>query len=74
MIATFKDLEVKSAGILNAYIMANLTEKMWTTLFPEFGKDVSKTAMIVRALYNLKSGETAFRFHLARCMEFMGYV
>ena len=29
--------------------------------------------MIVRNLYGLKSAETAFKSHLARCMESLGY-
>ena len=39
MIATINNLEVKSGNILNAYIQAPVTEKVWTTLSPEFGKD-----------------------------------
>ena len=62
-------LEVKLGDILNAYIQTAVTEKLWTTLGSEFGKDVSKTAVIVRALYDLKSAGAAFRSHLARCMK-----
>ena len=54
MIATPNDLEVKSGNILNTYVQAPVTEKVWTTLGPEFGKDTRKTAVIVRALYGLK--------------------
>ena len=36
---------------------------------PENGKDAGKTALIVRALYGLKSAGAAFRSQLARCME-----
>ena len=35
---------------------------------------VRNTAMIVRALYGLNSAGVAFRSHLARCMESLGYV
>ena len=73
MIATLIDLEVKSGDILNAYVQVPVTEKVWTTLGPEFSKDARKTAVIVRALYGLKSAGAAFRSHLARCMESMGY-
>ena len=73
MIAGLNDLEVKSGNILNAYIQAPVTEKVWTTLGLEFGKDAKKTAVIVRALYGIKSAEAAFRSHFARCMESMGY-
>ena len=50
-----------------------MTEKVWTTLGPEFGKDTIKTAVLVRSLYGLKSAGAAFRSHLARCMESLGY-
>ena len=73
MIAALNDLEVKSGNIFNAYVQAPVTEKVWTTLGPEFGKDARKTAVNVRALYVLKSAGAAFRSHLARCMESMGY-
>ena len=42
-IAALNDLEVTSGNILNAYLQAPVTEKVWTTLGPEFGKDVKKT-------------------------------
>ena len=73
MIATLNDLEVKSGDILNACVQAPVTEKVWATLGPEFSKDARKTAVIVRAIYGLKSAGAAFRSHLAKCMESMGY-
>ena len=51
-----------------------VTEKVWTSLGHEFGKDAKKTAVIVRVLYGLKSSGTAFRSHLAICMEWFGYM
>ena len=65
MIAALNDLEVESDNILNAYIQAPVTERVWTTLGLEFGKDVRETAVIVRALYGVKSAGAAFRSHLA---------
>ena len=59
MMAALNDLEVKSGDILNAYVQAPVTEKVWTTLGPEFSKDAGKTAVIVRALYGLKSAGAA---------------
>ena len=53
-------------NILNVYVQALVTE-VWTTLGPEFGKDARKIA------YGLKSAIAAFRSHLARCMESLGY-
>ena len=72
-LAALNDLEVKAGDVLNAYITAPITEKVWTILGPEFGQDAGKTAVIVRALYGLKSAGAAFRVHLASCMRELGY-
>ena len=40
---------------------------------PELSKDARKTAVIVRALYGLKSTKAAFISNFAICMESMGY-
>ena len=50
-----------------------MTEKVWTRLSPEFGKDVRITAVIVRALYDLQSAGSAFRSHLAQHIESLDY-
>ena len=60
-------------NVINAYVQASVTEKVWTTLGPEFGKDAKKTAVIVRALYGLKLARAAFRSHPTKCMESLGY-
>jgi hypothetical protein len=67
------DLDVKMADIENAYLMAPITEKVWTVLGPEFGDDDGKRALIVRALYGLKSAGAAFRNHLSECMKHLGW-
>ena len=72
-LAALNDLEVKAGDVLNAYITAPITKKVWTILGPEFGEDAGKTAVIVRALYGLKSAGAAFRAHLASCMRELGY-
>ncbi len=47
LMATLNDLEVKIGNVLNAYITAPFTEKVWTVLGPEFGSDASKSYVIV---------------------------
>ena len=64
IIATLNDLEVKLGNILKAYVQAPVIEKVWSTFGPGFSKDARKTALIVRALYGLKSAGSAFRSHL----------
>jgi hypothetical protein len=58
--ASLNDLEVKVGNVLNAYITAPVKEKVWTILGPEFGLDSGKSAIIVHALYGLKSASAAF--------------
>jgi hypothetical protein len=72
-LAALNDLNVKMADIENAYLTAPITEKIWTGLGPEFGNDAGKWALIVRALYGLKSAGAAFRKHLAECMKHLGW-
>jgi hypothetical protein len=72
-LAALNGLQVKAGDIQNAYLTAPVTEKIWTRLGKEFGKDCGKKAIIVRALYRLKSADASFRNHLAGCMREMGY-
>ncbi len=58
--ASLNDLKVKVGNILNAYITAPVMEKVWTILGPKFGRDSGKNAVIVHALYGLKSAGAAF--------------
>ena len=73
MITTLNDLEVKSSDIMVDYVQAPVTEKVLTTQGPEFSIDARKTIVIVRVLYGLKSAGAAFRSHLSKCMESLGY-
>jgi hypothetical protein len=73
MLAALNELEVKAGNVLNAYIMAPVVKKIWTILGPEFGNDCCKTAIIIRALYGLKSAGAAFCAHLASFMQQLGY-
>jgi hypothetical protein len=72
-LAALNDLEVKTADIENAYLTAPVGEKIWCRLGPEFGSDAGKKAVIVRALYGLKSAGASFRNHLADCMRHLGW-
>mmetsp|Transcript_44940 Transcript_44940/g.109124 ORF Transcript_44940/g.109124 Transcript_44940/m.109124 type:complete len:481 (-) Transcript_44940:1244-2686(-) len=72
-IAALNDLEVKAADIQNAYLTAPPKEKVWIRLGPEFGSDQGKRAIVVRALYGLRSAGASFRAHLATCMHGLGY-
>ena len=71
--AAFNDLEVKTSDVENAFLTAPTEERLYTTLGPEFGEDQGKQAIIVRALYRMKSSRAAFRNHLTNCMRHLGY-
>jgi hypothetical protein len=60
--------KVKATDILNAYISALIKGKVWSALGPEFGPNAGKSAIIVHALYGLKSTCAAFHAHLEDCM------
>ena len=64
IISALNDLQVKCGDVLNAYITAPVVDLKWTTLGPEFGDDQDKTAIVVRALYGLKSSGAALCKHL----------
>jgi len=72
-LAGLNDLQVKVSDIENAYNTAPCTEKIWTALGPKFRSDAGKSAIIVRALYGLKSAGASFRNHLADCMTHLGF-
>ena len=65
-------LRVKVAEIRNAYITAPVTDNIWTVLGQEFGEDAGRKAIVVRALYGLKSSGSVFRNHLAYCIHHLG--
>jgi hypothetical protein len=73
LMAALNDLNVKVGDVLNAYITAPITKKVWTVLGSEFNIDAGKSAFSVRTLYGLKSAGAAFRTHLASFMHQMGY-
>ena len=73
VIATLNNLQVELDDIFTIYLQAPVTEKVWTTLGLELDKVAGKTAVIVKALYGLKSAGAAFRSHHARCMESFRY-
>ena len=71
--AALNDLEVKASDVQNAFLTAPCEEKIWTTLGSEFGPDQGKKALLVRALYGLKSAGGSFGRHIADCMRTLGY-
>ena len=74
MLAALNDLQVLTADIQNAYLTSPCQEKIYTILGPEFGPHrQGRKALVIRALYGLKSAGAAFRNHLASCLSHLGY-
>jgi hypothetical protein len=72
-LVALNDLDVIMGNIENTYLTAPITEKVWTVIGPEFGEETGKQALIVRALYGIKSAGAAFRNHLAYGMDNLGW-
>jgi hypothetical protein len=72
-LSVLNDLNVEVGDVLNTYITAPITKKVWTVLGPEVGIDAGLSAIIVQALHGLKSAGAAFCAHLALFMRQMGY-
>jgi hypothetical protein len=73
MLAALHEVDVLAADIGNAYLNAPCREKVYCMCGPEFGPNEGKTALIVRALYGLKSSGAAWRAHLAQTMHDIGF-
>jgi hypothetical protein len=67
--AALNDLDVLAADIQNAYLTAPTMEKVYTIAGPEFGSDAGRPAVIVRALYGLRSSGKMFREHFAKTLR-----
>ena len=74
MLAALHDVDILAADVGNAYLNAPCREKVYCIAGPEFGSDEGKTAIIIRALYGLKSSGAAWRAHLAQSMHALDFV
>ncbi len=67
--AALNDLDIMAADIQNAYLTAPTKEKLYCECGPEFGSDSGKIAVVVRALYGLRSSGKQFRDFLAKTLR-----
>jgi hypothetical protein len=74
LMAALNDFYVKVRDVLNAYITAPITKNVLTIIGPGFGINTSESAIIMHALYGLKSAGAAFCAHLASFIRQMGYI
>ena len=69
LIAALNDLDIEAADIGNAYLNAPPREKVYIKCGPEFGPEFEgRYAVIVRALYGLKSSASSWRSFLAQVL------
>jgi hypothetical protein len=67
-------LDILTADIDNAYINADITEKVYFFSGNEFGVNrKDKRVVIIKALYRLKTSGAAWRAHFALTPHSMGY-
>ena len=64
---------MKVSDIQSSYIPESATEKIWTFIGQKFGEDAGRKAIVVWAIYGLKSLGADFRNHLADCMYHLGF-
>jgi Reverse transcriptase (RNA-dependent DNA polymerase) len=73
LIAALNDLEVAGGDVQGAYLNAPCREKVYIVCGPEFGESAGRIAVIVKALYGLKSSGFAWRSHLAETLSSLGF-
>ena len=74
LIAALKEIDIKCADILNAYLTTPIWEKFYTWAGPEFEQDEGKPFIIVHALYELKSSGASFRAFLIEHLDELGFI
>jgi hypothetical protein len=75
LIAALYDVDIFSADIQNAFLTSPCKSKIWTVLGPEFGPNrCGGHALVIYALYGLKSAGAGFRKCFASCLGDMGYI
>ena len=73
-LAALNDLDILSADVQGAYLNADTKEKIYTIAGLEFGSRAGRPAVIVKALYGLKSSGARWRDHMALTLREFGFV
>lgn len=69
LLASLNRVDILSADIAGAYLNAKCAEKIYTVLGEEFGDLKGRTAIVVKALYGLKSSAFAWRSTLSKTLK-----
>jgi Reverse transcriptase (RNA-dependent DNA polymerase) len=73
VVAALNGLDIMAADIGNAYLNAFTSEKVYTITGAEFGEEAGQVAVIVRALYGLKSSGAAWHAFFAQSLCDLGF-
>lgn len=74
LLSALNDLDILSADIGNAYINADVREKVYFIAGDEFGTSrKGQSVIITKALYGLKTSGAAWRAHFAEMLNSLGY-
>jgi Reverse transcriptase (RNA-dependent DNA polymerase) len=74
LIAALNELDIMAADVQGAYLNAPCKERVHTICGDEFGREYKgRYAVIVKALYGLKTSAFAWRSHLAETLRELGY-
>mmetsp|Transcript_12139 Transcript_12139/g.17505 ORF Transcript_12139/g.17505 Transcript_12139/m.17505 type:complete len:474 (-) Transcript_12139:35-1456(-) len=73
LIAALNDIDLLAADVGNAYLNAPTKEKVYIITGPEFGPEEGRVAVVVRALYGLKSSGAQWRSHFASTLRDLGF-
>jgi Reverse transcriptase (RNA-dependent DNA polymerase) len=74
LLASLNDMDVMTADVQGAYLNAPCHEKVYTICGREFGtENAGRIAVIVKALYGLKSSAYAWREHLSQTLREIGF-
>ena len=71
--AALHGMDIWSDDITNAFIQAPTSEKVFIKCCSAFHEHVDNYAIVVRALYGLRTAAASFRNHLHDCMKTMGF-
>jgi Reverse transcriptase (RNA-dependent DNA polymerase) len=74
LLAVLNGLIIIQIDIGNAYLNARTMEKVHFVTGPEFGENANRIALIVRALYGLKSSGAAWHTHFAQSLMDLGFI
>jgi Reverse transcriptase (RNA-dependent DNA polymerase) len=74
VVAALNGLQITAADIGNAYLNAFTSEKVYVIMGPEFGQEAIRLAVIVRALYGLKSSGAAWHAYFAQSLTDLGFL